>query len=187
MSARLLTVLCFVLLCTIGCRGKDSEETAPELEAWPVTAWGTRYEIFAETDPLIAGQPATSNAHVTVLAGFAPLARGVVAIVLRGGGQEQSFRQTMPKREGIFPVEVTPSRPDSTIWSSSSRALRVRRRSRQAAFASAPPTPRAVSEGNVVTPGEMSFLKEQQWRTEFATAWVKEGARFATASRRPRG
>ena len=78
-------------------------------EGWAVTAWGERYEVFAETDALVAGASVTSDAHVTVLEGFAPLKEGAVTLVLRGaGGAEEAFRQERPKRDGIYPVEAKP-------------------------------------------------------------------------------
>ncbi len=65
--------------------------------------------MFAETDALVAGSSATSGTHVTILDGFAPLREGAVTLVLRGAdGKEESFRQTTPKRDGIFAVEATP-------------------------------------------------------------------------------
>ena len=88
---------------------REREGRAAALEGWSVTAWGERYEVFAETGPLVAGASVTSNAHVTVLSGFAPLKDGAVTLVLRGsGGAEEVFRQEQPKRDGIYPIEVKP-------------------------------------------------------------------------------
>ena len=152
---------------------------ARRTEGWAVTAWGERYEVFAETDALVAGESATSNAHVTVLAGFAPLEKGAVTLVLRGaGGAEEAFRQEKPKRSGIFAVEAKPRaegtfdlvfRIESAAGPEEIAAGRVR-------VGSAAAPGGLVAEESPAAADAVSFLKEQQWRTEFATAWVEEGA-----------
>ena len=109
MDRRLVVLLGLLSVGGVGCRGTDPGASAPSADGWSVTAWGERYEVFAETGPLVAGTSATSGAHVTVLSGFTPLPRGAVSVVLRdGSGKEEVFRQEKPKRDGIFPVEVKP-------------------------------------------------------------------------------
>jgi len=165
----------------LDCRASDPKRQGASAtpEGWSVTAWGERYEVFAETGPLVAGANATSNAHVTVLAGFAPLKGGAVTLVLRGpGGVEEVFRQERPKRDGIYPIEVKPRaegtfdlvfRIESAAGPEDLAAGRVRIGS------AASPGGRVAQDGSDAPEG-VSFLKEQQWRTEFATAWVREGA-----------
>lgn len=166
------------LLLAVACRRGEAPPAGHEEDSsWAVTAWGERYEIFAETDGLVAGQAVTSNAHVTTLSDFSPLRSGVVVAILRGGaGAEQRFRQNQPKREGIFPVEIRPA--TQGVF--------------QLFFAvEGPSGPEEIAAGRVQVgsadkpgglvaqkeepPGAISFLKEQQWRTEFATEWVAEG------------
>ena len=170
----------FVMLCSaVSCgRGEAPPAAHEEDSSWAVTAWGNRYEIFAETDGLVAGVAATSNAHATVLADFSALKTGVVTAVLRGGSRpEQRFRQDRAKRDGIFPVEIKPA-SEGTF---------------ELFFAvEGPSGPEEIAAGKVkvgtaAAPGGLvasqpeatggiSFLKEQQWRTEFATAWTAEEA-----------
>jgi cobalt-zinc-cadmium efflux system membrane fusion protein len=166
-----------VIACRGGAPAGKGVPAAPE--GWAVTAWGDRYEVFAETGSLVAGQATTSNAHVTVLAGFAPLKEGAVTLVLRGsGGAEEVFRQERPKRDGIYPVEVTPRaegtfdlifRLESAAGPEELAAGRVR------VGSSGSPGGLIEEGGQAAAPDAVSFLKEQQWRTEFATAWVREG------------
>src|SRR3990172_2949011 len=111
MNRRVVVLLALVSVGGPGCRkdaSKDGAWPAAAPEGWSVTAWGERYEVFAETGPLVAGAAAISNAHVTVLSGFAPLKEGTVTLVLRGQGGEESFKQERPKRDGIFPIELKP-------------------------------------------------------------------------------
>jgi RND family efflux transporter MFP subunit len=182
MDRRRFVLFASLSIGALGCRagGPKSAGASPAPpEGWSVTAWGERYEVFAETGPLVAGTSATSNAHVTVLAGFAPLKEGAVTLVLRGaGGVEETFKQAQPKREGIFPIDVKPRaegtfdlvfRIQSSAGSEDLTAGRVR------VGSPASPGGRVAQDGQPAADG-VSFLKEQQWRTEFATAWVREGA-----------
>jgi membrane fusion protein, heavy metal efflux system len=166
---------------TLGCRPADAKREAATAapESWAVTAWGERYEVFAETGPLVAGTTVTSNAHVTVLSGFVPLKQGAVSLVLRGsGGAEEVFRQERPKRDGIYPIELRPRaegafdlvfRIESPAGAEDVPAGRVR-------IGSAGSPGGRVAQDDSKAPEGVSFLKEQQWRMEFATAWVREGA-----------
>jgi RND family efflux transporter MFP subunit len=178
MGRRFAVVMGFLAL-GLACRAGDAKKAAEAPEGWSVTAWGERYEVFAETGPLVAGQTATSNAHVTVLDGFAPLRQGTVSVLLRpAGGQEEAFRQTQPKREGIFPVELKP-RAEGTfalVFRIESAAGTEDVPAGQVRVGSAATPGGSVAQGSEPSPGGISFLKEQQWRTEFATAWVREGA-----------
>ena len=109
MDRRIVVLAGFLSLGGLGCRDAGPGRPPAPAESWAVTAWGERYEVFAETGSLVAGASATSGAHVTVLSGFAPLTRGAVSVVLRdGSGREEVFRQEKPKRDGIFPVELKP-------------------------------------------------------------------------------
>lgn len=181
MDRRLFVLVGFLVIGAFGCRAggpKNAGASPAAPEGWSVTAWGERYEVFAETGPLVAGSSATSNVHVTVLAGFAPLKEGAVSLVLRGqAGAEEAFREVRAKRDGIFPIEVKP-RAEGTfdlvfqIQSPAGPEDVVAGRVRVGSAAS-PGGP--VGREDAAAAEGVSFLKEQQWRTEFATAWVREG------------
>jgi cobalt-zinc-cadmium efflux system membrane fusion protein len=168
-----------------------STETAAE--PWAVTAWGRTYEIFPETGPLVAGRAAESHTHVTTLADFSPLSSGNVAIVLRGaGGGEEVFGASQAKRPGIFAIEVVPRaageyellfRIDAAAGREEIPGGRVRVGDAAAPgglLAPPPATARAAAAAAAAGGEEISFLKEQQWKTPFATAWTAEGELAAT-------
>jgi RND family efflux transporter MFP subunit len=168
---------------TLGCGATHrGSEPPPHAESWSVTAWGELYEVFPEVDALAAGAAAAAHTHVTVLEGFAPLQDGAVEIVLRDERGEQTFRADAPTRPGIFTVTLVPEsaggydlafRIRSAAGSEEIRGGRVR-----VGPAGAPggsvraPTPRGATGGGEPVP----FLKEQQWRADFATAWVRSGS-----------
>ena len=164
-----------------GC-GPGAEPAGEAAGSWSVTAWGDRYEVFPEVDALLAGEVAEAHTHVTVLDGFAPLAAGSVELVLRDGAAERVFRAEEAARPGIFTVEVAPEaageyelvfRIRSPAGGEEIRGGRVR-----VGAAGSPggvvraPAPRGATGGGEPVP----FLKEQQWRADFATAWVRAGS-----------
>jgi RND family efflux transporter MFP subunit len=168
----------------------DHDHAAPEAagESWSVIAWGEIYELFPEVDALVAGHAAAAHVHVTVLDGFAPLTEGSVEVILRDPGtatsRGQVFRGTAPVRPGIYSIDLQPEAPGeyelafriaSAAGEEEIPGGRVRVGTAgepgglvegPAADAAAPP---AAGE-------PLTFLKEQQWRTAFATAWVEHGS-----------
>lgn len=160
--------------------GHDHAE-APEEESWAVTAWSDHYELFAETKPLIAGREALSHAHFTYLPDFSALNEGSVDGVLRGAdGREETFTAARPSRPGIFNIPFKPAREGTYDL-----IFRVRNDKAGEDIAAG-----RVRVGNAGSPGGLAeegpetapasepvvFLKEQQWRTEFATAPAEAGS-----------
>jgi RND family efflux transporter MFP subunit len=183
-----------LILVAAGCRGAAPVDPHEDAN-WSVTAWGEHYEIFAEVEPLIAGKAATSNTHVTVLSGFRPLASGRVTVLLRASdGAESAFVQEQPVRDGIFAVKIAPPAEgsyDMVFLSDSGGVLeripvgtvRVGTLDNPGGLVGDAPHEHGPDPGHLhaaptgARSGEaISFLKEQQWRTEFATDWVREGS-----------
>jgi membrane fusion protein, heavy metal efflux system len=176
----LLSIAVTSMVLLAGCDA-ESETEAVEPESWSVTAWGERYEVFPEVDPLVAGEAAPAHTHVTVLDGFSPLTEGTVEIVLRGPAGEQTFDASEAVRPGIFNIAVASEaagefellfRIRSPAGEEEIRggAVRVGDREAPGGLVRAP-APRAATDGGQPQP----FLKEQQWRTAFATDWVRRG------------
>lgn len=176
-------------LAVLGACGGDHEhvsEVAEEDEGWAVTAWGEYFEIFAEADPLERGASSLAFTHVTTLEDFSPLVEGVVSVVLVDAlGAEVAFAKDTPTRPGIFSIDlvpetsgefdlvfrvVTPGRQEDIP------AGRVRVGEAGSSFGLTEPAPTTVGAEGAAGGAEISFLKEQQWRTGFATSWAQQGA-----------
>lgn len=142
-----------------------------------VTRWQDGYELFAEHSVPIAGQPFEVLAHLTVLDGFTPLAGVPVELELSG---PESLRVVAeePDRPGIHRIEVLAPKPGRYAG-----RLIVRAKDEgviggfevvvHADAAAAEAAARAIEHGD---DSQISFLKEQQWKVSFATAFVAEGA-----------
>jgi RND family efflux transporter MFP subunit len=154
---------------------------ASAAEPWAVTAWGDVYEIFPEVDALVAGHDAASHVHVTVLDGFAPLREGRVSILLRGPGDEtQSFTADAPARDGIFTIDIRPSREGEYTLAirieASTGTETIEAGTVRVGAAASPGGLVTPPRGPLASPGDpIGFLKEQQWRTAFGTEWVSPG------------
>ena len=186
-----------LLLVVWGCGGQGGshEDVHEEDESWAVTAWGEHFEIFAETDPLVVGQMVKSHTHVTVLHDFSAPREGMVEAVFRAAdGSETTFRREQALRAGIFSIEIEPQaegtfdllfRVDAAGRTEEIPAGRVRVGSADApgglVLASSYDASAQAGEdsehGDAATRAAetISFLKEQQWRTSFATEWTHEG------------
>jgi cobalt-zinc-cadmium efflux system membrane fusion protein len=172
-----VAVLLLVAAVLAGC-GKKEEETAAEREALSFTHFTDRTELFVEFDALAKGAESAFAAHVTRLADFKPLASGTVTAILSGGGApEERFTSNAPSVPGIFRPVAKPQHAgqrrlvfeiafDGAI-SRHDLGLMTVFESEEAAIAAAPKE--EEESGGIV------YLKEQQWKTEFATASVAEG------------
>lgn len=167
-----------VVLAAFGCREKEEAAAAPEREALSFTHFTDRTELFVELDALAKGAESAFAAHVTRLSDFKPLASGTVtAILSEGGAPEERFTSNAPSVPGIFRPVAKPQHAgqrrlvfeiafDGAV-SRHDLGLMTVFDSEAAAIAAAP---KEEEDG-----GGIVYLKEQQWKTEFATAPVAEG------------
>ena len=185
-SLRGLAFLCTVALlgASLGACGQGAEDHTHDDVAgttWNVTAWGRLYEVFPDVDVLAVGEVAHAHTHVTVLEGFSPLAEGRVEVILRDRSDEQVFSATEATRPGIFTVELRPQTPgdyDLTFRVTSPHGTEELRGGRVRVGPAADPgavvvapAPKGATDGGEPLP----FLKEEQWRSDFATTWVRRG------------
>ena len=185
MPAIVLLALSVAATCTIACGGQAPPAAeAEELEGLSVTRWTGKTELFAEYPPLIAGRTSRFAIHLTRLDTFKALTAGHVEVQLRGGGAApEAFAVDAPSRPGIFGVDVKPARAGN-------RELVIVLRSgdlndeQQVGPATVHPNvaaarAEAARAGGAAGGGEapgISFLKEQQWSLDFATALVQAKA-----------
>ena len=175
-----------LLVLMSGCKHAHGEGThthsddtqAPseiELEPFSFTIWTKKSELFVEFPPLIVGKESRFAAHFSEMVNFKALETGEVTVRLREGTQSVNENSvSAPSSPGIFRPAITPEEqgvydldfflktasfsdtitiPDLTVYPNE-----------EAANAANPPQP----EGD-----EVSFLKEQAWKIDFAIGQVK--------------
>lgn len=167
---------------TLAC-GKGAPSVNAPAGPWSVTVWGEDYEIFAEVDRLGAGEKTTWVVHVTALEDFSPLAQGEVRVRIRTASNTAEVSSGLPQRPGIFSLSLSlPARGEGEL------EFDVRGTARSEVVP-AGPLPLPSHPGRFALEeqggeGEITFLKEQQWRTPFATDRATRG-RLPRAVRGP--
>jgi len=145
---------------------------AHEEQTHQVTAWSDLFEIFAEFEPVAAGQAFDLVAHVTSRETRAPRTEGPLRLTLRRGDQIVERLEAQPARPGIYILELSLDEPGA--WETTIEipgpdggstvvmpAIEVHADAHEAAHAEVA----AVPEG-------IHFLKEQQWKIRMGTELI---------------
>ncbi len=150
----------------------DQEE---HLEPQALTHFSRLTELFVEFPPLVAGETAEFLVHLTRLADFTPLTAGEVRVTLAGGeAPDETFVSPAPARPGLFRVAVTPARVGE-------RHLRIALAAPDLLdthdLGDLPVHPDHLAAKHAAgdsghKEGGVVLSKEQQWRSDFATAVV---------------
>ena len=147
-----------------------------------VTDFTGATELFVEFPPLVVGRESPFAAHFTRLDDFTPVGKGEVIVRLSGGGVgEEVFRAGPSPTAGIFRPVVIPrsvARRRVTVELVADDLRTVHDLGEYQVYRTAVDADASLSED---TEDEtlIPFLKEQQWKVDFATAPVLE----ATLSR----
>jgi len=153
---------------------KASEEGPTEPDPISITLWSDKAELFLEYPPFVAGHASIFAAHLTDLRNFRPVITGTVEIRMTTKGQAAlSFLASAPLRAGIFTPSVTMPEPgfyemELALLSDSLKEtfhipnVQVFPSTTEVERQTAAPEPLELHE-------EVTFLKEQQWKVEFAT------------------
>lgn len=173
-----------VLLAAIlsACRSSPPPAAAEDdPPAVAVTTWTGKTELFMEYPPLVSGDEASFHIHLTDLATFRPLREGTVVVRFEGETVDR-FEVAGPSTPGIFNVtlRVPPARRYQLAVEVRSRGVADEHRIGAVTVHPDRETALAAIEGEEEP--AVSFLKEQQWTLEFATARVEARARRAVVS-----
>lgn len=145
-----------------------------------VTLWTEKAELFMEWDPLIVGRESRFLAHITNMTNpeaFKAVAEGKLVVTVNVGGSPVYGRADKPERIGIFIPRVKPTSPGPCQM-----VLALESELLNEVFSVFPCTvhpdeasARAAADESE-KPGQIGFLKEQQWPIDFATAAAKKQA-----------
>jgi RND family efflux transporter MFP subunit len=167
-----------VTVLVTGCIQSAAPAGGPEEpEPLSVTRWTEKTELFAEYPPLAVGSTSRFAIHLTRLDTFKPLTDGDVEVRLEGGsGQPEVFRVAGPSRPGIFGVDVNPANVGKRqlVIVLNATGLSDEHRVGEVDVHAGAEAARAISRGSGEEAPGISFLKEQQWSLDFATALVTE-------------
>jgi cobalt-zinc-cadmium efflux system membrane fusion protein len=166
--------LLIILLLASSCRRSPAPPAGDdEPEPLSVTRWTAKTELFAEYPPLAAGGTSRFAIHLTRLDNFKPVTEGHVEVRLGGGNAAaETFRVEAPSRPGIFGVDVKPAHAGTRELVIVLRAsgLGDEHRVGQVVVHPNAEAARAAADKGGEEAAGISFLKEQQWALDFATA-----------------
>lgn len=159
-----------------GCSKKE-DASHDDLPAVPVTVWTAKTELFLEHEPLIAGRESRMAAHVTAMETFKPLTEGSVTLRLRmESGDVVTGEANGPASTGIFRPNVKPVTAGKCRMEVEVRSAKLTD-SFSAGDCQVFPdeaAARAAASEEKPAGAQIAFLKEQQWKTDFASAPAEE-------------
>jgi membrane fusion protein, heavy metal efflux system len=165
-----VAVICLVAACNSN--HTHPEEKKDELASLSYTIYTAKTEFFVEFKPLIAGQSSAFAAHLTKLGEtFVPYTEGTVTVTLLQSGRVLKNTATAPASPGIFRLALQPAQagPAKLVFDIQTAAF-----ADQVTIDSVDVYPNeetAIEAQPQETGGtEISFLKEQAWKVEFANA-----------------
>ena len=173
-SQAALVMVLLVSACRPG--GKDEHGHGAEGRVESFTHFGNATELFVEFEPLVAGRETKMAAHLTRLSDWKPLGEGKVTVILSDGEREERFEVGAPSTPGIFrpaPKPASPGKRRLAISVTTPAGTDVHDLGEVVVHAS----PEATAKAAAPEPergGQVAFLMEQQWRTDFGTAAAEE-------------
>jgi len=145
----------------------------PDVPAVAVTHFTDYTELFVEFPVFSVGSESPFAAHLTWLDTFRPVAEGRVRVILHGNGlPDEVFSVAGPSIPGIFRPVAVPAhagqREVTVILEAHGKTSE-----HNLGVYTVYPDPAAIPPGDEEEEaGAISYLKEQQWQVDFATAPV---------------
>lgn len=133
-----------------------------------ITLYSESFEIFAEVDPLTAGEHSHVIAHVTNLADFSAAGEGEMTATLSVGGKSDS--QTLHfhgHHAGILNFSLTPASAGDGSLSFSFRGEEISAAVK--VYSHKHDAEAAALHAFAVSSNGVNFTKEQSWKIDFAT------------------
>jgi RND family efflux transporter MFP subunit len=158
-------------------KGGHGHAAEAELPGQSVTLWTERTELFMEYQPLIVGKPTSFAAHVTEMPSFKAVTSGGATITLTMTAAppiDGSVKE--PSNPGIFRPTITPTKPGTCELKMSIASPQLTDSlviGPCQVFANEAAARVALKE-EPEPPGRITYLKEQAWKTDFATVAVAE-------------
>lgn len=163
----------FILFLLIDCGRTDETTDSAKPEGGSVTLWTSKSELFMEYPALVTGTDNRLAVHLTWLTDFKPVTDGRLYLELTSSsGSRVTSTADKPTSPGIYRPTVKFDQPGTyrltmVIDGLEGDTLHVERLRVFSSLAEIPAE--AASQGEQL----ITFLKEQQWKTDFRTEPVE--------------
>jgi len=172
-----LTLIALLIAATSCQKPPTKVETLAEVPVESATRWSKLTELFVEYPALAAGQASRFAVHLTRLDNFRAVTKGSVEVRLsRPNAASEVFKSEAPSRPGIFGVTVQPGSTGDARLTIHFEGEGIQDVHDLGVVHITPNRASQASEAGAADPNEITFLKEQQWTLDFATAVVEESA-----------
>ena len=160
---------------------EDTHDHGEELSTHNYTIFSDGYELFVEFPPLVVGNISAFVAHFTRLADYKPLTAGQLTVSIAKDGKGIRHAVEGPTSPGIFRPALQPK--ESGIYNLSF-LLKTEKGESKFDLGQIEVYPDAESVSVATDGGEdgITFLKEQAWKTDFATREIVESSFYSVIS-----
>lgn len=179
MNRLFLAALAAMLVTACRPGGKhDHAAGAHEHDVAPLsfTHFEGKTQVFVEFEPFVAGLEGRMAAHLTRVSDWKPLTEGKVVATLSGGPGEERFEVSGPSSPGIFRPAPRPGAAGKrrlAISVTTAEGTDVHDLGEVTVHPSADAAAHAAGDEPEKS-GQIAFLMEQQWKTEFGVAQAAE-------------
>lgn len=138
-----------------------------------LTSYGDKFEIFAETTPMVVGEDCDILAHITFLDTYKPLGEGNVTVTLTAGGKSVSGKAESASRPGVYSFELTPpavGKASLTFRVETAEGAFVQTIGDLMVFDDEHEAHEAAEEAEPHVSNAVAFPKEMSWKSDFNTA-----------------
>lgn len=167
-----LIFLALILLTACTEQNTGVGNQAPKPKAYDFTSYSDKTELFVEFRALTVGQASMFAAHFSRLSDFQPVAEGTVTVILSSKDQPtERFSTDSPSVPGIFVVKAEPRYAGQRQLTVElvSKAFTVRHELGEVPVYPDLAAALAAAGTEKEESGDIPFLKEQQWKVDFAT------------------
>jgi RND family efflux transporter MFP subunit len=177
MKKNLLVLI--TMACLISCQqNQKSVNVAASdysvLEPLSITVFTEKVELFAEFRPFIIGQETAFAAHLNDLEEFKPFPKGSLQVILKNDRNQYENKVDSPSVPGIYRPVITPAEPGlytlTFIYNNDSLSETITVDSIKV-YQNISEIPPSETDNNG---DKIVYLKEQAWKTTFATEEVIE-------------
>jgi len=137
-----------------------------------ITAYNSKFEVFAEADVFVTGKKANVLSHFTHLNNFQPLENGKVTARLIINGKETSQTLDKPARKGIYSFDLTPSITGTgrlLYILETEKGKSVIKAENIEVFKEMSVAEKAAHNAEPSMTNSVVFTKEQSWKVDFET------------------
>ena len=171
--------LAIVSTILFSCSGEHTHEHEAEehgLEPLAYTMYTEKTELFVEFKPLVVGNESKFAAHFTILGEqFKPFTEGTITLTVTVNGKSVSTKSTEPSNPGIFRLAL---KPDMAGIGKLVFDIQTKEFTDKIIIDSVQIyTDKKTALANQIEKQEnsdISYLKEQAWKVEFANALLKK-------------